>query len=76
VFVFESSGDAATRAAVAACLGRWHLYGLPLAGWAKVLYGDSAFTCPFRREEGFGEIAVNLPCQVDRQPKEGEYDVA
>ncbi len=53
----------------------WLRKGLPEAGWVKKLYGKQDGTgadwkkCPFIRENGFGEIAVNLPCHWEKRRK-------
>lgn len=41
---------------------RW---GLPLPEWAVVRYGNHWKTCPFRPEDGFGEVVVNQRCQLE-----------
>ena len=49
--------------------------GLPLPDWAVEHYGDTWKTCPFRAVNGFGEIAVNLPCHDSRNPQEAPFHV-
>ena len=53
---------------------KWETGGLPAPVWAKdVRYGKTAEgrldwgRCPFTPENGFGEIAINLPCHWDLQ---------
>lgn len=72
VFVFVPA-ESAAAADVESIMRRWLDHGLPLPRWAKERYGDSWQTCPFRREEGFGEVAVNLPCH--RRLPEATHDV-
>lgn len=55
-------------------IGMWLALGLPLPDWAIREYGNSWQTCPFVPENGFGEIAVNMACHVDRKPPAGIYE--
>ncbi|MFQ5741493.1 MAG: hypothetical protein ACE5JX_21050, partial [Acidobacteriota bacterium] len=57
-----------TKEVVRSELEKWLRGGLPLPGWAVKRYGDSWRTCPFVRENGFGEIALNLPCHTQSKP--------
>jgi hypothetical protein len=43
----------------------WLARGLPLPTWAKQEYGDNWNTCPYPRQAGYGEIAVNLDVHWD-----------
>ena len=45
--------------------------GLDLPDWAKAKYGDSWETCPFVRENGYGEVAVNIAMKDVALPEEG-----
>lgn len=54
-------------------IGMWRALGLPLPDWAIREYGTSWQTCPFVPENGFGEIAVNMACHMDRKPPSGIY---
>jgi hypothetical protein len=65
VFVLQASGDAAPALAV---IEAWLNNGLPLPRWARDRYSDHWSTCPFLPADGFGEIAVNLPCHTKQQP--------
>ena len=53
----------------------WLRNGLPLPDWAVKRYGDGWKTCPFRPVNGFGEIAVNLPCHTSLMPQETPFHV-
>ncbi|GAB4141223.1 MAG: hypothetical protein Tsb009_10910 [Planctomycetaceae bacterium] len=62
-FVLEANGhadDAKTE------IGSWLDNCLPLPNWATEFYGDNFTTNPFTPADGFGEIVVNLPRQVDQ----------
>jgi len=56
----------------------WFKYGLPLPEWAKKEYkrnckaGDHWSNCPYIRENGYGEIAVNLDIHKSKKPKPEE----
>lgn len=50
------------------CVGEWFDQGLPLPAWAKARHGESYLTNPFLRSDGFGEIAVNIPAQLELAP--------
>ncbi len=39
-------------------LADWVDHGLPLPNWALERYGDGWSTCPYRREQGYGEIEI------------------
>jgi CRISPR/Cas system CSM-associated protein Csm3 (group 7 of RAMP superfamily) len=74
VFVLESTGD---LTAAKQCIDRWLHYGLDLPNWAKRpdRYGGDWKTNPFLPIDGFGEIAVNLPCHRQIPPKELQYAI-
>lgn len=57
VFVLAAEDEAKA----AALLDGWMRHGLPLPGWVRERYGDTWQTNPFTRQDGYGEIAVNLP---------------
>jgi hypothetical protein len=69
VFVLtdENTGDAEKKCR------EWLQYGLPETKWMIQAYGKEGKTdwnqCPFIRENGFGEIAVNLPCHWETRRK-------
>lgn len=73
VFVFRSDG---ASAGLAGLFADWVRDGLPLPSWAVKRFtrhgvsGDRWDNCPFIRENGYGEIVVNLPVHTDpaRQP--------
>ncbi len=75
VFVLKKVNDRAQE-----LINDWLKHGLPLPGWAKERYatqgspGEDWRFCPYIRQNGFGEIAVNLQHSIDA-PKEKEYDV-
>lgn len=56
------------------CLTHWLTHGLPLPSWAETRYarngkpGDRWENCPYLRDNGYGEIAVNLACHIDKAP--------
>lgn len=76
VFVLKAKTDAA-----ADCIDEWFKYGLPLPAWAGVLYartgddGSHWSNCPFLPENGYGEIAVNLPVHWDLDPKGAFHEI-
>ncbi len=59
------------------CIENWLQHGLPAPKWAVKTYGASTSDpdalawdrCPYTRENGYGEIAVNLPSHVDERPE-------
>ncbi len=69
VFMLKPTG----RGDPAAVVQRWRLHGLPLPEWAEARYAGehgalSWRTCPFRPEDGFGEVAVNLDGHFENLP--------
>jgi hypothetical protein len=50
-----------------AVLADWQNHGLPLPSWVKDRYGDNWKENPFVPENGYGEVAVNLPRPRDNQ---------
>ena len=64
VFVLESKDDEAAKKVIS----DWRRHGLKLPDWAVAKYGESWRTCPFRREEGFGEVVVNLREHFENLP--------
>ncbi len=67
VFVLEA--EAGQQPLAQTKIDDWLQFGLPLPDWAVKRYGDHGSTCPFRRVDGFGEIAVNLPCHTSPAPR-------
>jgi len=73
VFVLQKQQDAA-----GGFIQSWLQHGLPLPKWAQQRYappdapGEHWDYCPYIRQNGFGEIAVNLQHPI-REPKRGEY---
>jgi RAMP superfamily len=67
VFVLRQTADAT------ALLTDWLHHGLPLPTWAKERYGGEWKTNPFLPIDGFGTIAVNLPCHIDKKPEPGTF---
>ncbi len=41
-----------------ALLADWAAHGLPLPRWAQEKYGDGWASCPYRRQQGYGEIEI------------------
>ncbi len=54
---------------------KWSARGLPPPAWSLAVYGESGKgrldwkNCPYTRENGFGEIAVNLSCHWNERRK-------
>lgn len=73
VFVLEQV--AGELSDIQTLLENWLQQGLPLPAWAAQRYarngesGDHWRNCPYIRQNGYGEIAVNLPAHTDWQPK-------
>lgn len=55
-----------------AIIDRWLQSGLPLPAWAKDRHGEDFQTNPFLPQDGFGEIAVNVPAQLELAPSDTE----
>jgi len=61
-------------------IGDWVKRGLPLPRWAEKRYGAGAAVgelwkcCPYIRENGYGEIAVNLSEHEELRPRKEEID--
>jgi len=72
VFVVRATADIADARNV---IEAWMRGGLPLPSWAVKRYGDSWRSCPFLPVDGFGEIAVNLPCHKEKYPSEEMWHV-
>ncbi len=67
VFVFAPAGgqDAEGQATdPRATIESWSKCGLPLPEWAAGKHGGEFATNPFLPQDGFGEIAVNIPAQL------------
>lgn len=60
------------NAKAATLIEGWQHHGLPLPAWAKARYGESWRGNPFTRQDGYGEIAVNLDWHSDRRPTDVE----
>ncbi len=73
VFVLTATEDTAN---VRAVINGWLAHGLPLPAWASDRYGNDYSSCPFMPEDGYGEIAVNLPCHLKTKPEEAWYAVS
>ncbi|MDZ4796821.1 MAG: hypothetical protein SGI92_01560 [Bryobacteraceae bacterium] len=72
VFVFEGE-----REKVADVLSGWESNGLPHGGWLREYCGGVEAerlwsVCPYVRENGFGEIAVNLTTHADHNCEEAK----
>ncbi len=81
VFVLELSSKASLKD-ISPLLTKWMTHGLDLPKWAHTAYADPLSpnssqatyrTCPFVPENGFGEIAINMPCHLEKKPKEDEF---
>lgn len=70
VFALQATGDVSVAQPV---VQQWLQKGLSLPDWAKQRYGEHWSTCPFLPADGFGEVAVNLPCHQQNQPPQGVY---
>jgi len=70
VFVLQENGSSA-----AALIEHWQIHGLDLPTGVRAAYGDTWQSNPYLPCHGFGEVAVNLACHKDLQPKKGEFDV-
>jgi hypothetical protein len=68
VFVLEEKGGDAQS-----LIKDWAEQGLPLPAWAKSAYGDHWEHCPWLRENGFGEITVNLQEHISNCPQNGVW---
>jgi hypothetical protein len=71
-FVLEVAGSPSVAER---CLAEWAEHGLPLPTWAHQRYdrGNGAAdwsTCPYLRENGFGEIAVDLALHRELAPRD------
>jgi CRISPR/Cas system CSM-associated protein Csm3 (group 7 of RAMP superfamily) len=71
VFALEAVGDKAQS-----FIDDWLSHGLPLPEWVAEIYGSDWKSCPYLRENGYGEIAVNLDIHWNAQPRKGEYEDA
>ncbi len=73
VFVLKATGPEDKARKV---IDRWLKHGLELPPWAEDRYGSDYRTCPFLPEDGFGEVAVNLPCHTELKPSPEEVSNA
>jgi len=87
VFVLEPTSPDLAEAAQK-CVERWFYGGLRLPGWARELYpsdnkpvanpDDDGLlwrSCPYIRQNGYGEIAVNLESHWTSRPPEEKMEV-
>jgi CRISPR/Cas system CMR subunit Cmr4 (Cas7 group RAMP superfamily) len=58
LFKIKDADEAAKR------VKEWSAHGLPSGAWVSVTIGKDWQSNPFRREEGFGAVAVDLACHV------------
>jgi CRISPR/Cas system CSM-associated protein Csm3 (group 7 of RAMP superfamily) len=76
VFVLEAVKGKQSEAQV--CIDDWLEHGLPLPGWAVKRYernnlpGNDWRNCPYLREGGYSEIAVNLAVHMELSPQPQE----
>lgn len=74
--VFVLAAEGGREAEARQSVGGWLAHGLPLPGWVKQTYardgrpGDDWRNCPYLREGGYGEVAVNLSVHRERAPQE------
>ncbi len=67
------------RGAVKDLIEKWARKGLPLPKWAVEKYqragkpGDFWANCPYIPQNGYGEIAVNLPIHWDKKPSKEDF---
>lgn len=61
--------------AAGAFIEKWSNSGLPLPPWAEERYGADWTACPYLPQNGFGEVAVNLPVHWERKPAPGDCHV-
>jgi hypothetical protein len=71
--VFVVQAEPGSVSSAQAKIDAWLQHGLPLPDWAANRYRDAWNTCPFRAVDGFGEIAVNLPCHTKLKPSEAPF---
>lgn len=76
VFVLAAAKGKGSEAQ--ACISDWLEHGLPLPSWAVKRYernslpGNDWRNCPYLREGGYGEIAVNLAMHTNLSPQPEE----
>jgi hypothetical protein len=58
--VFVLKAHPGGEAEVEGIVNTWLNHGLPLPACAAARYGDNWRTCPYIRENGYGEIALNI----------------
>lgn len=74
--VFVLSAEGGREAEARRFISEWLARGLPLPGWATRAYerdgkpGDDWRNCPYLREGGYGEVAVNLLVHREMAPQE------
>ncbi len=76
---FLLKGVEGSRARV--LMSGWLKHGLPFPKWAEIRYGKGGAPeelwkhCPYVRENGYGEIVVNVePCSDELRPRKEEID--
>jgi hypothetical protein len=69
VFVLQATGNVDEARGF---VEGWYRAGLPLPGWAVALYGTDYSTNPYLPADGFGEVAINLPCHESLRPANQE----
>lgn len=73
VFLLRRRKDARrTSEQIADLMRLWLNQGLDHPTWVGGRYGSDWRSNPFVKENGFGEIAVNLSCHEEHRPKETE----
>jgi hypothetical protein len=77
--VFLLAAAAGREPDAARCVELWECHGLPLPAWAEERYrrsgraGGHWENCPYIRENGYGEVVVDLACHVAMAPGPDEH---
>lgn len=75
VFVFKPGEHQDAHGQTKTCVATiesWIKEGLPTPSWASSRHKDRYSTNPFLPQDGFGEVAVNIPAQLALRAKENE----
>jgi len=63
------------------CVAKWERSGLPIPAPVREFYNipddekEQWRHCPFVPQNGFGEIAVNLTCHMDHEPRDNQLEI-
>lgn len=66
--VFVLAPAPGKEADAASLLEAWQTWGLPLPGWLKAAGAMDFKHCPFRPQEGFGQVRINDPAHALHAP--------